>query len=35
MFKNAQDPVSGAFSYISNKDGGGDHEKVYPASQPT
>ena len=30
MLKNAQDPISGAFSYISSKEGGGDHEKVLP-----
>lgn len=30
MFENAQDPVSGGFSYVSAKEGGGDHEKVLP-----
>lgn len=30
IFKNAQDPVSGAFSYVSNKEGLGDHERVLP-----
>ncbi|WP_414470426.1 nitrogen fixation protein NifH [Methanobacterium sp. ACI-7] len=30
IFKNAQDPLSGGFSYLSNKEGVGDHEKVLP-----
>ncbi len=30
LFKHAQDPESGGFSYISNKDGLGDHEGVFP-----
>lgn len=30
ILKNAQDPVSGAFSYISGESGTGDHEKVLP-----
>jgi hypothetical protein len=30
ILKNAQDPISGAFSYISNKDGEGDYERVLP-----
>lgn len=30
MFKNSQDPESGAFSYISNKEGAGDPERVLP-----
>lgn len=30
MLKNSQDPISGAFSYISNKEGVGDHERVLP-----
>ncbi|MEN4017770.1 MAG: nitrogen fixation protein NifH [Methanobacterium sp.] len=30
MFKNSQDPESGAFSYIINKEGAGDHERVLP-----
>jgi hypothetical protein len=30
MLKNSQDPVSGAFSYISGKDGLGNHERVLP-----
>jgi hypothetical protein len=30
IFEHAQDPISGAFSYISSKNGGGDHERVLP-----
>lgn len=30
MLKNAQDPESGAFSYISNEEGVGDPERVLP-----
>lgn len=30
ILKNAQDPISGAFSYISSKEGGGDYERVLP-----
>ena len=30
MLENAQDPISGAFSYVSDKNGGGDHERVLP-----
>ncbi len=30
MLENSQDPQSGAFSYISNKEGVGDHERVLP-----
>jgi hypothetical protein len=30
MLENAQDPESGAFSYISAKDSRGDHERVLP-----
>ncbi|MGF7119466.1 nitrogen fixation protein NifH [Methanobacterium oryzae] len=30
MLKNSQDPESGAFSYVSNKEGEGDHERVLP-----
>lgn len=30
IFKNTRDPVSGAFSYVSNNEGHGDHERVLP-----
>ncbi|MCK9150537.1 nitrogen fixation protein NifH [Methanobacterium alcaliphilum] len=30
LFKNSQDPLSGGFSYLSNAEGIGDHEKVLP-----
>lgn len=30
ILENAQDPKSGAFSYIRTEEGGGDHEKVLP-----
>ncbi len=30
ILENSQDPVSGGFSYISSKEGGGDYEKVLP-----
>lgn len=30
ILENAQDPKSGAFSYIRAEEGGGDHEKVLP-----
>ncbi len=30
ILKTAQDPISGAFSYISNKNGEGDYERVLP-----
>ncbi len=30
ILKNAQDPINGAFSYLSNKECVGDHERVLP-----